>query len=128
MAKKAPQKPKRMITRDLVLLAVRNLKTKEGSNFADIQKYLIKNFNVDHHFINVQIRHFISELLREKQIVEMQSSRRFRPGIRAQTDNPGVEVPEAKKKLKLLDRLKQSSKQKKEAVKVKTAKAEKKKV
>lgn len=78
MAKKS-NKPKRVINQQLVLRAVRSLNRSKGVSFSDIQKYLLSNYDVNSHFISIQVRSIVAQLLTDRQLVEVQSSRRFKP-------------------------------------------------
>lgn len=66
------------LTGKLVLEALRKLHRRSGSTFSEIQEYILENFAIDSNFLNLRVRHVVDYLLDSNEIVEMQSSRKFK--------------------------------------------------
>lgn len=116
MAKKS-NKPQRLITYQLVLRAVRSLNRSKGVSFSDIEKYLQNNYDVNSNFISIQVRAIVTQLLTDRLLVEVQSSRRFKPKTAEEKHEPSTspvrqKCAKPKKTLNILGRLKKSSKKK----------------
>lgn len=116
MAKKS-NKPQRLITYQLVLRAVRSLNRSKGVSFSDIEKYLQNNYDVNSNFISIQVRAIVTQLLTDRLLVEVQSSRRFKPKTVEEKDEPSTspvrqKCAKSKKTLNILGRLKKNSKKK----------------